>query len=288
MSSDPSVAINNFRDYLTTSTTMSPRSIQKYVSIVRRFLLDCNMSFNLSTINTWISQNNRSKSTYVYKYALKRFLLSLGKKQMAESLVPAKKHPRKKVFKFIPKETLSQIINSLEPKYKALALIQFKTGARVSEVLTIRAENIDFDINDNFIYITIGVNKSQTKGSKERIIKFSKKYESFLRSYIRRPFGYLFLPESAESLPSEKLIRLIENNIKYYDSALSKIGKWHHIDGFSSHYLRHLFADHFLKAGGDPVYLQKALGHEKIDTTMRYVSIEDSMVEDTMLRMEQS
>ena len=95
------------------------------------------------------------------------------------------------------------------------------------------------------------------------------------------------MPPEAENLPRENLIKLVENNIKYYDNALSKVGKWHHIEGFSSHYLRHLFADHFLKAGGDPVYLKKAMRHKKIETTMGYVSIEDSMVEDTMLKMEE-
>ena len=39
------------------------------------------------------------------------------------------------------------------------------------------------------------------------------------------------------------------------------------------HLLRHTFATHFIKNGGDPFSLQRLLGHSDIKTTMIYVNL---------------
>ena len=39
------------------------------------------------------------------------------------------------------------------------------------------------------------------------------------------------------------------------------------------HLLRHTFATHFIKNGGDPFTLQRLLGHSDIKTTMIYVNL---------------
>ena len=240
----------------------------------------------MSKINEWISNKNRTKNTYVYKYAIRHFLLSIGKPLWAEKLVVAKRGKRKKVFKYVPKSTMEKILNGLPKKYQGLALLQYKTGVRYAEAATIRAENIDFEINNGFMSIQLGKNKSLTKGSKERTINLHKKYSQYIKRYIKRPFGYIFLPERCEDMTGEKIIVYLENFLVEYNENLRNIGSYYHVDGLSSHYLRHLFSDNFLKAGGDPVYLQKALGHSDIRVTMGYVSIQNQMVEKTLLNME--
>lgn len=275
-----------FEDYLKINTNSSITTIKKYKSIVRLFLLSTDLRLTLTKINEWISTKNRTKNTYVYKYALRHFLLSIGKKSWAESLVVAKRSKRKKVFKYISKSNVQQILNGLDKKFQGVALLQYKTGVRYSEAITIRAESIDFDINPTFITIQLGKDKSLTKGSKERTINIHKKYEPYIRRYLKRPYGYLFIPERCEDMSQEKLRGYINNLLITYNENLRKIGNYYHVDALSSHYLRHLFSDNFLKAGGDPVFLQKALGHSDIRTTMGYVSIQSQMVEKALLNME--
>jgi integrase len=261
-------------------------TIDRYTKVVRRFLLAHNMQFNIDSMNKWLTEQNRNKSTYQYKYALKHFLLSLGRKDLAEQIAKAKKQQRKKVFKYVEKETMERIINTLTGVFKKMAFLQLKTGARFSEIATIRAENIDFNIHPTVIYIKIGVNKSLTKGSKERNLKISKKYEHLLRKWISKPWGYIFLDQKCETYTDKQLLTHLENIRRYYDKELNKAGSWHNIDALSSHSLRHIYADYFLKAGGDPIYLKNAMGHSKLDTTLGYVSIDDRKVDEVINRME--
>jgi integrase/recombinase XerD len=282
---DINETLDAYDDYLRISTKSSLSTIKKYRSVVRHFLLQCHMEFNLKTINAWIATQNRNKSTYIYKYALQHFLNSIGKKNLGDQLVSAKKKPRMKVFNYIPKDRLEKIINSLEGDFKRIAFLQFKTGARISTILTLRAENIDFNISPDFVYIKTGIGKSLSKRSKEVTLRLSKKYEPLFRSWIPKHWGFIFLHD-AEKLTDEELLAKVENVRRQYDDKLAEAGKWHNVDGFSSHYLRHLYADYYLKAGGDPIYLQKLMGHSDIKTTMGYVSVTDLMAERTLKMME--
>ena len=280
--------LNKYEDYLRTSTETSYRTMSKYRSVVRRFLLTAGTKFDLQKMNDWLYSITKNKSCNYYRYALRHFLISVGRPDLAEKIHKSRKKARQKVFKFVPKEKMTKIINSLDGFYQKLAFIQIKTGIRVTEVLTLRAENIDYNISSKFIQIKIGVNKSLTKRKKEKIVYINKKYESMIKRWIPKPYGYVFLDEKFEDLSEEDILPKIETIRRRYNEKLKEAGEWHHIEGLSSHYMRHLFSDYFLKAGGDPVYLKKALGHERLETTMGYVSIEDQMMKDVLENMEAS
>ena len=245
------------------------------------------MKFTLAYLNNWIANKNATRNTPHYRYALKHFLISIGKNDWAKKIISSRKKPRKKVFKFVSKIKLGKIINALPKKYRPISFLQIKTGARFSEIMTLRSENIDFGINDRLIYIKIGVNKSKTKGSKERTLKISQKYEDYIRGWMVRPYGYLFLDQKCENMSEKQILTHLDTLNRYMNTELSKAGRIFDIDALSTHYLRHIFSDWFLKAGGDPVYLQQVLGHSRLDTTMGYVSIQDQMAENVLLKMEE-
>jgi len=278
--------LKKYDDYLRINTTVAHLTRVKYNSIVRRFLLTVGLSFNVEKMNIWLADDTKKKRCGYYKYALKHFLICIGRKDLAEKLVSSKTKPRQKIFKYVDKATMSKVLNSLEGKYKKIAFLQIKTGARVSEIITLRTENIDYHINPAMIQIKIGVGKSKSKRQKEKTLYLAKKYESMLRTWIDNTYGYVFLSPECESLNDEQLFPKIDSIRRELDKKLAHAGNWHHIDGLSSHYLRHLFSDYFLKAGGDPIYLKKALGHARMDTTLGYVSIEDQMVQKVILGME--
>ena len=280
-------ALLRYEDYLKMNTDTAYLTMNKYSRVVRRFLLATSMKFDIETLNNWLADISKGKNCNYYRYALKHFLVSIGRKDMCEQIMKSRKKPRKKVFIFVPKDVMQKIINSLKGVHQRIAFIQLKTGIRVSEAITLRAENIDYQINDNLIQIKVGVNKSLSKRKKEKTVYLSKKYESILKSWCERPYGYLFLPNKFETLNEEQLYPKIDSLRRELDKKLKALGEWNHVDGLSSHYLRHLFSDYFLKAGGDPVYLKKALGHERLDTTMGYVSVEDQMVQKVIMGMEE-
>ena len=278
--------LTEFEDYLTLNTTSSHLTIKRYLSVLRRFLLDMGLEFSVDDINNWLSKQNKSKNCYHYKYALRHFLISIGKGDKVNKLSPSRVKPRKKIFNFIPKQKMEKIINSLPPKYRKIAFLQLKTGARISEILTLRAENIDFEIDPEMIYIRVGVGKSKTKGDKFGTLYLSKKYETLLKGWISQPYGYIFLDKVTERDSEDLLYNKIDSLRRTFNDELTKAGRWHHVEGLSSHYLRHLYSDYFLKAGGDPMYLKEALRHSKMDTTMKYVSIQQQMVKKVIMAME--
>jgi site-specific recombinase XerD len=61
---------------------------------------------------------------------------------------------------------------------------------------------------------------------------------------------------------------ITENTIKMF---IERAAKWADIPRLHVHLLRHTFATRFIMEGGDISQLQMLMGHEQIETTMRYV-----------------
>jgi len=277
--------LDQMNDYMDISTNLAFSSKKKYSKIIRLFLLFCGMKFNGDTINRFITEKNKNKNNYNYKYAFKYFLESIGQKKLYEGIKASKKKSRKKIFRHIPKEVLQNIINLLPNKYKTMAVIQLKTGCRFIELSTLRAENIDFELSPDIIGITVGSGLSKSKGQKERKLILHRKYESLLRTIIKKPYGYIFLDPKFEHYDEEKFFSGLETVKRYYNRELSKAGNRLNIEHLSSHYLRHLFADYYLLAGGTAESLMKIMGHVKMDTTLVYVSVSEEMAQKTILKM---
>jgi len=281
-------SLDQFKEYLDLNADNLALSTQiKYYKILRHFLLSCREEWTIEKINQFISSSNKLKDCYIYTYAFVPFLVSQGRKDLIDSLITVKRRPRKKVFRFVDKEIAAKIINKLSPKYRYIALLQIKAGARFREAATIRIENIDFNKGDKLIYITVGAGKGKSKGDKQGYIYLSKRYESLLRSLITRPFGYLSLEDRVEGFSEEQLDSYLNNMLRKYDRELNTLGLNEGIEGFSSHYLRHLFGDYFQKAGGSIFELQKLYRHARIDTTLGYSSLGESSAIDRLSNMEE-
>jgi integrase len=279
-----SEVLANCRNYMDTRTTLGLTSKIKYCQIIRLFLLQTNMRFNLETINNYLAEKNKSKNINNSRYALKYLLYTLGKFNWANQVLKMKVKPRKKKFQFIPLKRMQEVINHLPSKFRKIAFLQIKTGGRFKEIATLRAEDVDFNIHEKLIYIYIG---EGAKRKKERKLRISKKYEAYLRNWIQKPKGFIFIPQEWQILEEEKFLGNLDNFRKYYDDELTRVGKIFNIEALSSHYLRHLFADYFLQSNPDNIYaLKTLLGHTKIETTERYVSLGDPIADKSLLNME--
>lgn len=150
------------------------------------------------------------------------------------------------------------ILNATENmKHRLLLMTIYSAGLRASEVLTLKAE--DIDSKRMLIKIT-------GKGGKERYSLLSKKLLPELRQYFKtsRPEILLF-PSHRKGKPlTYETIRSV------YEEARKKAGVHR---GAGVHTLRHSFATHLLEAGFDIRKIQVLMGHTRLSTTMIYLHV---------------
>lgn len=147
---------------------------------------------------------------------------------------------------------------------KALIELLYATGLRVSELLSLRAGDINLDGG----YLTcIG------KGDKQRIVPLGHEAADWIRRYI------------AEGRPA--LLKTRRSPWLFVNarggSQLSRVGFWKILKEYglkagvtrdiSPHVLRHSFATHLLERGADLRAIQMMLGHADLSTTQIYTHV---------------
>ncbi len=145
------------------------------------------------------------------------------------------------------------------PKYRALYMVMYGAGLRVSEACSLRVE--DIDSRRGLLRVRSG------KGGRARDAVLSDRLLSELRAYwrlVRPPPPFLF--------PGQPPTRAI--NPRGVQVALRKAalacGITKHV---TPHTLRHSFATHLLEAGTDVRTIQVMLGHASIESTARYAHV---------------
>ena len=135
------------------------------------------------------------------------------------------------------------------------------TGLRLSELINLDIS--DVDLHSQSILVRNG------KGSKDRHVYLGRTAASSLRKWAAvRPYGHdadaYFSTRDGRRLDKRNIARIIERI-----SGRAAMGERR----IHPHLLRHTFATHFIKNGGDPFSLQRLLGHSDIKTTMIYVNL---------------
>lgn len=143
-------------------------------------------------------------------------------------------------------------------KHKAILMIAYSSGLRVSEVVKLKAE--DIDSKRMLIHI------KGAKGRKDRYTLLSETVLETLRAYWRkyRPQKWLF--EGAR----EGRYLSTRTADKIFVNACEKAGIKKEV---SFHTLRHSFATHLLEGGTDLRYIQELLGHTHSKTTEIYTHV---------------
>jgi len=167
-------------------------------------------------------------------------------------LIPYGKKPKTLPCVLSPEE-VAQLLQAAEPGRDAVLLATtYACGLRLSEVLTLKAQDIDSS--------RMVVHVRQGKGAKDRLVPLAPQLLEDLRAYWRRyrPAGSLFGDRCAGSI--QRMIKRVLGR-----AGISKPA--------SMHTLRHSFATHMLEAGVDVLTLQKILGHRHLNTTARYLHL---------------
>ena len=153
-------------------------------------------------------------------------------------------------------QRLFAVITNL--KQKALFMVAYDAGLRLSELLHLRVEDIDSQ--------RMVIRIRQGKGKKDRYARLTPGLLQLLRQYWReyRPPSWLF---PGASLDKRYDLATPGHLLK---KACRKAGITKRV---SMHTLRHSFATHLLEAGTNLRVIQQMLGHEQIQTTCLYTHI---------------
>jgi len=143
-------------------------------------------------------------------------------------------------------------------KHRLLLMMVYASGLRVSEVVTLKRE--DIDTNRQTINIRAG------KGNKDRCTLVSETVKETLEEYYKRYNITKWLFSGAD--PGTHLAKRSAQYIFNHALKKAKIEKT-----ASIHCLRHSFATHLLEGGTDIRYIQELLGHASILTTERYTHV---------------
>lgn len=166
--------------------------------------------------------------------------------------------------------TLLQSIKPTDLPYgardRAILEMIYGSGLRVSELVNLRADQVDWE--ENFLRIT-------GKGNKTRYVPLGGVAARALRSYLeharpkllrngRRAGNTLFLSNRGEKLTRDRILQIIKERAR---AAGLPVNVYPHI-------LRHSFATHLLENGADLRVIQDMLGHASLSTTQVYTHVD--------------
>ena len=190
--------------------------------------------------------------------------------------IPVKRTERK-LIGYLTRSEIDAILSAVDRSQwdgrrdHALLLTLYNTGARVSEIIGVRRDEIVLDAPASL--------KLHGKGRKERAVPLWTKTAQVLRTW----FQELGSKSGELAFPSARGRRLSRHGVSYLlgratDHAASSCPSLKS-KRISPHVIRHSTAMHLLQAGVDPAVIALWLGHESVETTHGYVEADLTMME---------
>ena len=151
----------------------------------------------------------------------------------------------------------------------AMVILFLHTGLRVSELTSLKLVNVDLDRDQ--IKIT-------RKGDKEQYLHLNGETVRALVNYLANPpeaqNGSLFAGTNGGNLARAHVYGVVRRYLN-----LAGIDKGKH----GPHLLRHTFCTRLHQKGVGPFTIKDLAGHKSLNTTMRYINIEDKEQADRKL-----
>lgn len=280
--------LNNFISYLTNNKRYSPYTITSYkkdtydyLEFLKKNNIDIkNSNYKIvEEYSKYLYKKKLSKRSIARKYSsIRTFYNYLEKNNILENnIFNLLENPKKeeKLPHFINEYELDKMFeipdNSPKGQRDRLILeLLYGTGVRVSELVNIKINDIDF--NNNSI-------KVRGKGNKDRYVFYGKYCKEAINNYIKngrisllngQTSDYLLLNRFGKNI-SVVSIRKILNEIINKCSLDIKI---------SPHVLRHTFATHLLNEGADIMHVKELLGHSSLSTTSIYTHVTNEKIKE--------
>ncbi len=288
--------LNGFLHYLEVEKGFSPGTISAYrLDISGSFLPflfkkgkciakeitreDIKVYMDYLTINRKNSVVTRARKLA----AIKSFFKYMVENEMLE-INPAASVSSPKIPEKEPEYlTEDECIRFLETIYKeskkpvhyrdvAIATLFLHNGLRVSELISLNLSDVDFP--NHQIKIT-------RKGNKEQYLHLNgDTIKTLLDYFISRPEGQnnrFFIETNGHNLSRRYTYGIIRRYLEMAGIEKSKHGP---------HLLRHTFCTRLHQRGVDPFTIKDLAGHKSLNTTMRYIKIENKEEIDAIDRLE--
>ncbi len=276
------VLIDNYLDVLVYQKSYSEHTIIKYKLIYKEyltFLLEINKdikSANLKDLKLFVHMlyNKQYKASTISNYisALKSFYKHLFNENIVKENITVNLHypkKEKRLYEIIFVGEVKSFFNAIDTveklhlRNRAIFLLLYASGIRVSECTNLKIKDLDFE--GNFI-------KVFGKGKKERIVPVSKYVMDEVQTYInveretlnlKNNSMYLFLNFKGEPIT--------DRGIRYLVDKFCKLGSVN--SNITPHKFRHTLATNLLNNGMDLRIIQEILGHETLATTEKYTHV---------------
>lgn len=276
--------IEDYINYLKIERQLSINTIDSYKRDLEDFYKFTNKSYKFITkddvINYLAYLNNKINPRSINRHivSIKNYFKFLEKNNNIKNN-PCDEITGLKTPKKLPKVLSEEDVNNLldmelndafSYRNKAMLELMYSSGLRVSELLNLEVNNIDFNMNLVRVF---------GKGSKERIVpiddiatKYLSEYISIYRNTLlkNKESDILFLNSRGDKLTRQGFFKILKTIAR--EKGIKK--------ELSPHTLRHSFATHLLNHGADLRSIQTMLGHENIETTQIYTHVSDNYIKE--------
>ncbi len=242
---------------------------------------------NRATVRRWIAWmhgEGYAPASIARKLSTLRSLFRyLVRENMVETtpmlLVPAPKG-RQSLPSVLTIEEIERLIlapdmtTSLGIRDRCLFEVLYATGLRVSELLGLRVDQIDWTRRSIQV---------MGKGSKERIVLIGDLAIDALERYVHEARPQLERGASCDALFLSNLGKplSVRGFHLVLQTHLAQAGITRHV---TPHTLRHSFATHLLEGGADLRTVQELLGHASVSTTQVYTHVSEGYLRDVYAR----
>jgi integron integrase len=286
----------------------SPRTREAYIKWLERFFLfhkgipldrleekDINSFITALAVETEVSSSTQNQALaailFFYRQVLGRPVDDLG------DVIRAKKPVRLPVV--LSRDEVKKLLSVMKDDRRLAARLMYGTGLRLSECISLRVQDIDFDRNELLV--------RNGKGAKDRVTMLPESLKKPLKEHLDRVqaiheqdksegFGKVPLPGSLEKKYAAASQEwgwqwVFPQGRRWKNDETGDQGRFHmdestmqraihdavllaHITKRAScHTLRHSFATHLIENGYDIRTVQELLGHCDVKTTMIYTHV---------------
>jgi integrase/recombinase XerD len=205
--------------------------------------------------------NHKPGSVKMGYYALKFLFTQIYHIDWADRYLPTPK-----IAKTLPlvlsREEVFDVLGAIDNfKHRTVIMFIYSTGARLSECINVRINDIDSKRNQ--------VNIQEGKGLKQRYVPLSPVMLSVLRNYYKmyRPGHYLFEGGGGKGTHlGATAVREILKKARYKTPNIKK--------HYTPHTFRHCFATHLLEQGTNLLVIQRLMGHSDLGNTLKYLHVQ--------------
>jgi integrase/recombinase XerD len=290
---DFDIYVDKYMDYLKFERLMLPNTIESYERDLRKFKL-------------YLYNNNIRDLCHLSREQALDFLQDLYKSQ-SESSVSRILSTLRSFYKFLMIEGVCKnniwvqvnnplklrkipeiltieevdmflesipVSGKLEIRDRAMFEMLYSCGLRVSEIINLKMQNIDFE--EELLRFRGKGNKERIVPVGERSMQFLKKYLRYSRSEIKKgsKTDFVFINRSGKKLTRQGFWKILK---KYARKINMDKNLYPHI-------FRHSFATHMIQRGADLRTVQELLGHSSISTTEIYTTLDKKHIKEVYFK----